>query len=419
MNQILLDEFKIQLYSKGWNHNDLADHSGIHPSDISRVFLNKKVLSFHYLNDITRAFGLPEQTYYLQYSKLCFNRNKYLDKRRSTAYIYRCAIKNYENELNHIITLILEERAKTIRTRNMQTLFLAAEKLFNEGFEKESLPIYQIIIDHMPDYNTEEVAISYFRKFYVNRFTEYGQFAIAQVIENIANMPLQFQELTYLYLTATYYILKKWDEVLHYAKRLEKITSKPEHLGRALLYQCFALTRLGSSLEEVLDKIDQYATINDYFADIAVGNRLVAFINFGHYDYVDDYLKWLSNRDDLYVGIPKILDTFLKMGRISDATHLIEKYNTLLVNLSTSSDLYKQQLYNEYCYFYALFLCEKKEYHRGLIELINVAERLKSNHSEKFFHTILALWKYRKHFNSEIEEKYIHMLSGSKFDEIQ
>ncbi|MGG0175785.1 helix-turn-helix domain-containing protein [Gottfriedia acidiceleris] len=415
MNQTLLNEFKQQLYSKGWNQNDLAAYSGIHVSDISRVFLNKKVLSFHYLNDITRAFGLPEQTYYIQYAQLCFNRNNYLDKRRSSAYIYRCAVKNYHNELDFMLTLILEERSKSVRTKNLQTLFLVSEKLFEDGYDKETIPIYQTIIDHMPDDNTEEVAISYFRKFYINRFTIDGQLAIRQVIENIGNMPEEFQEQTYLWLMATYYILKKWEDVLHYANRLEKISSSPENLGRALLYQCFALSNLGSTLEVILDRIDRYAVINDYYAELAIGNRYVALIEFGQYQYVDDYFNWLSNRDDFYIGVPKILNTFLKMDRLDDANKLIEIYNDELIKLSSSSDLYKQQLYNDYCYHYAIFLCERKDFHSGLIELINVAERSKKNcYSEKFLQSILALWKYRDYFNSEIEGKYIQMLSGTK-----
>ncbi|WP_218276353.1 hypothetical protein, partial [Pseudomonas sp. FW305-BF6] len=91
----------------------------------------------------------------------------------------------------------------------------------------------------------------------------------------VSYMPADFQELTFLWITATYYMLKDWDKVFHYAKRLEKIAKLDQHYGYALVYQGFALTRLSHSLKEVLNVIDKYEKVNQYFSDIAIGNRFV------------------------------------------------------------------------------------------------------------------------------------------------
>lgn len=415
MNQILIYEFLNIMENKNWKKADLAKRSGIHISDISRVFNNKKPLSLHYLDAMTKAFSLPEGYFYAMYTQFCFNQNRYLDKRRSVAFIYKCAVKGFKEELEFMISVMLEEKSKTIRTKNLQNLFQIAEKLFLEGKEKESLPLYEIIIHHMPDTTSEEVAISYFRKYYLNRLTEDGPSTLVHVLEYISYMPPDFQELTFLWITATYYMLRDWDKVLHYAKRLEKIGQKEEHYGYALVYQGFALTRLGDSLEEVLNVIDKYEKVNQYFAEIAIGNRFVARIDFGEVEHVDEYYEWLKTRDDLYVGLPRILESYVKLGRFESALRLILSHEKEITEMAKSPNLFQQQLYLDYCYANALLKCESEEYNDGINELIEVARTVKNaGIFEKFKKCLLAIWHYRTYLTDELNLKYIQMLSDEK-----
>ncbi|MFB7140756.1 helix-turn-helix domain-containing protein [Gottfriedia sp. NPDC056225] len=412
MNQELLYEFIPILDKKKWTKKELAAKSGVNYSDIIRIFNNKKMLSFHCLEAITQAIGLPVGAFYYKYTQLCFNQNGYLDKRRSMAYIYKCALYGFHKELNYMLNLILEESSKTIRTKNYLILFQVAEKLFLEGNEKEALPLYKLFIELMPDNTSEEIAISYFRKFYIIRLTEEGQATIVYLLEYISYMPMEFQELTYLWITATFYTLKQWDKVFHYAKRLEKIAQIEDHYGRALMYQCFALTRLGGSLDEVMAIIDQYEIINEYYSDIAIGNRFVALIDFGELNYVDEYRNWLRNRTDQFVGIPRILEAYVKLGRLEDATDIIYHHENEMIKLKLSSTLNQQNLYLDYCYAFSLYKCERKEYTAGLNELIDVAERAKNiGIFEKFKQCLIAIWKYRNYMTPELEQRYIKLLS--------
>jgi len=415
MNQILLYEFLNLMELKNWNKADLAKHSGIHISDISRVFNNKKPLSLHYLDALTKTFGLDEGTFYGLYTQLCFNQNRYLDKRRSVAFIYKCAINGFKEELEFMITVMLEEKSKTIRTKNLQNLFHIAEKLFLEGKEKEALPLYEIIIHHMPDSISEEVAISYFRKYYVNRLTDEGPATLVHVLEYVSYMPVDFQELTFLWITATYYMLKDWDKVFHYAKRLEKIAKLDQHYGYALVYQGFALTRLSHSLKEVLNIIDKYEKVNQYFSDIAIGNRFVARIDFGELQYADEYYEWLKDREDLSVGLPRIIEAYVKLGKFECACQLLKRHEKEIFEMANSSNLYQQQLYLDYCYATALLKCEIEDYENGLNELIDVAIKVKNaGILEKFKKCLLAIWHYRGHLTDGLDGKYMQMLSDEK-----
>lgn len=415
MNEILLYEFNQLMDGKNWNRAILAKKSNIHISDISRIFNNKKTLSLHYLDMITNAFNLPEGHFYSMYTQLCFNKNRFLDKRRSVAFIYKCAINGFKEELNFMISVMLEESSKTIRSKNLQNLFQIAEQLFNEGKEMEALPLYEIIINHMPDSTSEEVAISYFRKYYINRLTEEGQSTLVHVLDYVSYMPDEFQELSFLWITATYYMLKEWDKVLHYAKRLEKIAKNPENYGHALVYQGFALTRLSSSLMEVLQIIEKYSKVNEYFAEIAMGNRYVALIDFGEIQYVDDYYNWLKNRDDLFVGLPRIIESYVKLGRLETASKIINTHEKELTEMATSPNLFKQHLFLDYCYAQALLKCEKKYFVDGLNDLINVARRVKNaGILEKFNKCLLSIWNYRDHLTAQLDKNYMEMLVEDK-----
>ncbi|MFB7142369.1 helix-turn-helix domain-containing protein [Gottfriedia sp. NPDC056225] len=412
MKEVLLYTFTKLMKDKNWKLKDLAIKSEIHKTEISQIFNSKKVLSLHNLDAITKAFELPEGSFYNDYVKLCFNERNLLDKRRSSAFIYQCANNGFNSALSNILSIINNEESVAIRTKYFQNVFFIAEKLFLEGKEEVAIPLYEFIIEHMSNSITEEVAISYFRKFYWTRLTSEGNIVLERVLEYISYMPTKFQELTILWITATYYSLKQWDEVLSFAKRLEKMTKSKDHLGRALMYQAFALTRLGGSLKEVLNLINKYEGISDYYADLAVGNRYVARIDFGDFHVVDSYYRWIRNRDDVHVGIPRIIECYVKLGRLEDAEMFIEKFHDRIDELSNSSNLQMKHLYLDYQYAIGLLKCKTKRYYEGLEALLNVASKVKSDKIQGDFQKCLrTIWDYRKFLNKELEETYIRALS--------
>ncbi|MEH7378154.1 MULTISPECIES: helix-turn-helix domain-containing protein [Bacillaceae] len=64
MNQALLFRIEQYMQEKKWRKIDLAKHSGIHLSDISRIFNHKQPLSLQNLDAITTALGLDEDAFY-------------------------------------------------------------------------------------------------------------------------------------------------------------------------------------------------------------------------------------------------------------------------------------------------------------------------------------------------------------------
>ncbi|MGG1674315.1 helix-turn-helix domain-containing protein [Neobacillus sp. NRS-1170] len=412
MNQALFFRIDQYMEEKKLTKTDIAKHSGIHLSDISRIFNHKQPLSLQNLDAITIALGLEEAFFYGDYIEECFNENQHLDKRRTIQFLYNCAKKGYAEHTHSILNTILEETSKTIRNKNLMYIFSAAEMLLKAGNEQEALPLYEIFIETMPNRFSEPLAISYFRRFYILRMSEDGQKALSYVLEQLAYMPMEVKMEAYLWITAFHYRREQWREVLYYAERLERIVTEGEYYGRALQYKSLALRRLGGSLEEVLCLTEQYAQVNEFFADIAGGNRLVALLDHNHLEYADDYLLWLENREDLYIGLSRVLEAYIELNRLDDAEILLNRYKPVMDEISVSDDSFKQQAYLRFRFARSLFLCKNNQTKEGLDELLEVANSARSiGNMEMLKRCLLLFWSYRNHVNVEQEIKYKQLLN--------
>ncbi|TDL75725.1 hypothetical protein E2R56_08045 [Rhodococcus qingshengii] len=411
MNLALLYRIEQCMQAKSWNKTDLAKHSGLHLSDISRIFNHKQPLSLQNLDAITMSLGLDEAALYTDYIEECFNENRHLDKRRTVQFLYKCVSEGYEHHSHAILNAILEEKSKTIRNKNLMYIFSVAEMLFKAGKEQEAYPLYEIIIETMPNRFSEPLAISYFRRFYIVRMTEEGQLALSYVLEQLAYMPIDVKMVAYFVITAFYYRREQWREVLYFAERLESMINEGVYYGRALQYKSFALRRLGGSLEEVLSLTDRYAQINEFFADIATGNRLVALLDYGHLEYADDYLIWLEKRDDIYVGLPRLLEAFVELKRLDDAETLLNRFKHVFDDISVIEDSFKQQAYLRFRFALSMYLCIIQRFQEGMNEVLDVAySASKIGNMEMLKRCLWLFWTYRNHVTVEQEEKYKQLL---------
>ncbi|MBO9130752.1 helix-turn-helix transcriptional regulator [Bacillus sp. 165] len=416
MNASLFQEIQHYMEMKQWSKTDLANHSGIHISEISRIFNHKHPLSLRCLDAITNALGLAEGALYSCYIEECFNEKGHLDKRRGSQFLYKCAAEKYKELCDEVLTIMLEEKLKTIRNKNLTYIFSVAEQLFQEGKEREALRLYEVIIESMPDRFSEQVAISYFRRFYIVRLTEKAEHALVQVLEHMAYIPEDIRKEAVMWVMAMYYRREEWLEVLHYAERLERMTGEGEYYARAIMYKGFALTRLGASIEEVLALTDQYAKVDDFFADMAIGNRYVTLLDYGYLEYVDEYLTWLEERADIYVGLPRVLEAYVHLNRLDDASRLLDKFRHVIEDMAVSKEPWlKEKMYLDFRYAYALYQCKRSLFSEGITTLLDVAYAAYNiRNMERFHKCLLSFWKYRYDAAPHQEEQYIQLLSISE-----
>ncbi|PGY13036.1 hypothetical protein [Bacillus sp. AFS031507] len=87
---------------------------------------------------------------------------------------------------------------------------------------------------------------------------------------------------------------------------------------------------------------NQYAQINEFFADFAVGNRLVAFLDYEHLEYADENMSWLENREDIYIGLPRLLEAYVELNRLDDAETLLKRFKPVINEISVSKEFFKR-----------------------------------------------------------------------------
>ncbi|WP_436373363.1 helix-turn-helix domain-containing protein [Cytobacillus sp. BC1816] len=418
MNVALFQEIQKYMQLKNWNKTQLSKESGIHISEISRILNNRQPLSLQNLDAITHALGLSEGLLYSYYIEECLNEGNRIDKRRSIQFLYKCAAEGRKKHFSNLIDLMLEENSKTFRKKNLLYIFSVAEELFQAGKGEQALPLYEVIIENDSDRFSENVAISYFRRFYIVRLTDKGQHALTHVLDQLAYMPIDIRKEAYMWIMADYYRREDWGQVLIYAEKLKKMEDGGEYYGRALMYKSFALTRLGASLEEVLDLIKEYAHINEFFSDIAVGNRFVALLDFGQLQYVDEYLSWLEHRDDIYAGLPRILESYIQLNRLGDSKRLIERFNHVIKDMAISKEPWlKEKMYWDFRYAHALLQCKCNQFEKGLMDLLEVAATSnKIGNIERFKKCLLAFWQYRIYADALHEEKYTQLLMTNQVE---
>ncbi|MFD4705998.1 hypothetical protein ACFWM3_14175 [Gottfriedia sp. NPDC058432] len=411
MNLKLFHTIMDHMNEKSWNITRLAKNSNMHLTEISRILNHKQSLSLRNLDAITAGLNLEEGTFYSDYIEECFNENKFMDKRRSMEFLYKCASLGYEDLLQNMFNRVLDERSKQILKKNLNYIFLVAEKLFEEKNVLLALPLYECVIESTPDHHSAQLAKSYYRKYYIVRLTEQGPDAEVLVLRHFHNLPQELQLSTYLWIMATCYIRQNWEKVMCYAKALEKIAKEEEYYGRALLYQGFASLRLGGSLEEVLSIIDRYSKVNRCYAELAIGNRFVVYLEFGYYEYVDRYLNWLEGRDDMFAGLPRILEVYLKLGRIDDVEVLLKQYIHIFEENALSNEPFKQQMHLQLCYTHALYQCAKNKFTEGVHEILDVViSAIELGVAKSYSKAFVMFWKYRDKINSEHERKYLQIL---------
>ncbi len=217
----------------------------------------------------------------------------------------------------------------------------------------------------MPNHYSEQVAISYLRKFYLVKGAEEEQHSLTLVLKHIQYMPFEFQLISYWLIAGFYYHRQQWDKVLYYAKILEQTAKDGKYYAEALLLQAFALKRLGSSLNVILELIDKSAQVSDFYEDIAMANRLITFIEFGQLNYLDQCLSWFKESDYFYIALPLIIEGFVKVGRLEEAHQLLNHSQNLFNDFPTTNEPRRIELYLHFHYAHALYHWHKMNMKKG------------------------------------------------------
>lgn len=400
------------MWKRGWKKTDLANAANLYPSDLSNFMNGNGTRSFPIaaLDAITEAFELPVGEMYPLYFGECYAKNKIV-KHRCEEFLHRCAELQLQPYVDKLISAMLAESKS-----NLQTVFSVANRLFNESKAAEALPLVEAVIENESNRFSERLATCYFYRFFVvrNKGMDQAYHALVQMLEYLAYMPREIQLEAYLRIITFYNAREDWEFVWEYGKKLEETAKEGKYFGDALLYQSFAYRELGK-FQEALALTDRYAKINDYYAELAKGNRLFILIQAGKTEYINDLISWLEEVAEPYKGLPIILETLIKSGELNEAEKFLFHFQQHVKILEEARNPYIAKLLLRFRYIHAIYYFETDNIQRGIdetLEALRLADQL--GNAERFKDSLLLFWHHHQYTSDYQKEKYELILRRSE-----
>ncbi|WP_216638216.1 helix-turn-helix domain-containing protein, partial [Brevibacillus brevis] len=285
---------------KGKTQKDIAETTGIHPTSLNKILkdVDPRPMSLEHLNLISNSLGLKKGELYYDFVSECIDGNGKYKVAKCEEFIMCC----YEADLPLLAKAIINEILNQDVKSNKDFVLRISDKLYEMKLYDFALDLYNEIIKEEQK-KSEKLAICYFKKFLILRDQDLqgkGKEALHRLLDYLILLPDEFIEkdgelynikLDAYYRTLTFFnVMEDWENLLDYAIELEFISLSinkekycaeyQKYFGESLIYQAYAYRGM-EKYEESLLTIERYAVINDYFKNIAIGNRSYTLIEKG------------------------------------------------------------------------------------------------------------------------------------------
>jgi len=363
----------------------------------------KRTFPIHVIDSITEALDLPPGALYQFYLGECFSNDKWV-KHRIEEFLYHCLKLRLTELTNQLLSILLLEP-----TNHLDAIFHVVQRLFADQLFDDALPLVQAIIAHDPNRHGQRLAICYFYRFFIIRSKgmDKGYEALVQMLEYIIFMPRDIQLEAYLRIITFFHAREDWEFVTEYAKKLEDLAGEGKYYGEALLYQAIAAKESGE-YELALQITEIYGQINDYYATVAEGNKMMIKIAQGQFDLIESALDFLENKwNDRYTSMPHILEACVKSQQWDKVDSFLQRFQRDIQILYSERNPFVQKLLLHFCYYFAIYLNatgKEKSAVESIAKAILLAQKLGIPHRLRE-----CLWlyrEYRRHATAEIRERY-------------
>ncbi|MET3832561.1 transcriptional regulator with XRE-family HTH domain [Paenibacillus sp. DS2363] len=359
-----IEENKILLYH-------FAEKSGINSGTLSRVINGSQPVSVKILDIMTEYMGLEEGYFYEQYVSELFD-DSTMNWRRLRPFITRCAELGKNDCIERTVDLMMENPSY------IKPLFDCAESFNAEGSAEAALIIYRKVCEGERYQHAERLAICQYRIFTLsinddqqNNLECAVQFDPYVVRLNELDQLDALKDLMNLYLS-----LRRWDKAEQLATRMGKLARvqykiKHQRIRRGKSYQEPSKPLFGYILYSDLIKGSIAEEQNDYnqalhyvsfyenqdwimendleaeltkkqFREWAVANRYLYQILAGKIDVLDEYVEYLSVREnEILRGMFKLIKAANTYNMNID--HVLERFK-----INISSQMFTQENVGSY-----------------------------------------------------------------------
>ncbi|NTU21558.1 helix-turn-helix transcriptional regulator [Brevibacillus sp. HB1.2] len=201
----------------GYTLSKLGELTGINHGSLSEILNGNppRAMTIGQLDALAAVFGREPGWLYELYTEECISEGR-ISRPRLIPYLIRCAEFGRQDCIDEVVPKLLDN------PKNISTLFLVAEQLYESGKQKESIPFYQAVVDSEKDGHSEQFVRSQYRLFRASLGTnseENGE-AVIRFSPYRNRLPENYQLDALFQLTRVCFALQKWKKSEQYADEL-------------------------------------------------------------------------------------------------------------------------------------------------------------------------------------------------------
>ncbi|MED1787364.1 MULTISPECIES: helix-turn-helix domain-containing protein [Brevibacillus] len=336
----LRDTIRKHMKQKSLTQAETAQLISIERSGFTKAINGNHSFTLESLDKLTMVFELEEGAFYhlffgecieqrLKSVHLVFIKDKY------EKFLRRCLEVGKYDIAFQLLEMLLEQDSK-----KLDVIYTIAESIFeqaelkypgiptyNESEYQQALFLYNYYVNNEADYHSEQLAICYFRIFYIMRFDVKESYEkLVMLLSVINRLPQQEKIKAYDRVMMYFYIASDWEKVLHYADILEKL-AKGQNIdiyNHCLMIKSFALKET-EDYQEAMRLTDLYSKYKP-FQNVGYGNRMMIEITSGDLDNLLTYVSWLSQQDQRESGLSIVIRKLLDANRALLARYIFEMF---------------------------------------------------------------------------------------------
>ncbi|MFG0217198.1 helix-turn-helix domain-containing protein [Brevibacillus porteri] len=432
----------------GYTLSKLGELTGINHGSLSEILNGNppRAMTIGQLDALAAVFGREPGWLYELYTEECISEGR-ISRPRLIPYLIRCAEVGRQDCIDEVVPKLLEN------PKNISTLFLVAEQLYESGKQKESIPFYQAVVDSEKDGHSDQFVRSQYRLFRAALGTnseENGE-AVIRFSPYRNRLPENYQLDALFQLARVCFALQKWKKSEQYADELRflaetvyiheldrvkrnKKSELPETERPLVYYYAMGHLYKGGTLEmqgmyeqakpyvqvyadlgwfELLDEAGHqeverfrvWAKANLYTLEVLAGNSNII-------EEYTDYLESLPSNEIL----PGLI-SIIKSANIYDfcVDEILERFSMHIANFGQFTDAIRLDRHLRFRYQTAIYEFGKGRPQRGIEEtLCCLSITSLINRFEDALKCVALFEEYRQHASPTQVERYQTIVTGRK-----
>lgn len=337
----LRDTIRKQMTQHQLNQSGTAKRIGIERTGFTKALNGTHLFTIETLDKLTEIFGLPPGSLYHQFYGECVEQrtrtsNTIFIMDKFEKFLRRCLEVGQFDVAYHLLEFLLEYDSK-----KRDLIYSVAESIFHTAENKYGfLPtyketeyeqcrfLYTYYSENETDFQSEKLAICYFRLYYLSRFdVSVAYERLVMLLAVIEKLPMGEKIKAYDRVVTYYYFASEWSKTVAYAQILEKLTLGVDEdlYAHCLMIKSFAKKELGE-YEEALRLTSIYRQIKG-FEENGYGNYLLIQIESGHLDCIDSYLEWLQKQEQKESGLSIVIKKLLEAKQFTKAKLVFDEFS--------------------------------------------------------------------------------------------